>query len=977
MKSVFKKLIMAVTVIMLITAVLALTSCMEGIVIPGVTDTPGENQGGNGNNGGGEDDPFDDGKGDVNTVSFRYNNETVYSVELKKGEGLDAAAVKSALSELGYDFNDYCTKSDYSEQFNFKSEITGDMKVFCRTVYTATYWYGTDKVLIQKIDSRSKYFSEEQVSEARALTNNGVAFTGLYNTNEVDADIQGTETEEQKAQYFDFTKEVTESVNIYCKIFYVVTYRFEGQNLFRQRVDSFYGFSEKQIARKTDYLHNGYDFSGFYTDEALTEPVDFETPPTENFTVYCERDLGKAGKNVTWSVDGTTLIFEGEGPMYKYEQYDTDVPWRQYYMQITDVVIEEGITSVANCAFYGFRYLTDVTLPDSIVHIGDRAFYQSAIVNINFPDAVRSIGDHAFHGCEGLVHLNFNAGLEVIEPGAFYECTSLMTVVLTDTIMKFGTSSFQDCENISSAFYIGTEEQYNQIDIQLNNFWINELAHTYFISDEAPEEPGPYWYYDENGDIKQWYYTIWYLSNDGIKVPFFVDYVDASTGLITEQHVKTKDEIVYEGYKFYRWKEVTSKTVYELIPGNTITEDIKLIGDRGNLCGDNLQWSVRNNILTIQKIDSSLSDGDMWDFAQVKAAPWYSRAGSITRVDIKSGVTHIGSFAFSDIANKNSAYSNFTYIVIPKSVTDIHTSAFSGCTDLLYIYFEGTREDIYGESKTITGLDSLVGIGRAVVYANATGLDYATLGSGAFWTMITGSDGLDKRVAWVYDETEGTILVGGGDDTHIMVNYTSVEATPWYSYRDNIKSVTVNSNITTIGHHSFENMTAVEDILVTRRITKTSGSAFVGTKYYTDMYEKEGVVYLYTGTEGGNGDVIIYAHLLKVDPSRAGELFVMKERTLSIAENAFEGCSGIKSLLITKDLMPKAVYSTALSGLVGVENIYYEGLKETWHTTENTQTGEGELLSGATVYFYSATDISGSEDNLWYWNEDYTAPKVW
>ncbi len=980
-----KKIMLLLFLIVTLVFSVALTSCMEGLSIPGVTDNTGGNTnnggGTNNENGGNEDDdkPIDDGKTNINTVSFRHDGKTVYSVELAVGEGLKESEVKAAIAELGYDFNEYSSKSDYSTEFDFSSEITSDIKVFCRKVYVANYYYGSRVILTQKVDARSKYFSQEQYDEALALRYEGIAFTGYYNTDDVDADIQGTETAEQAAQKFDFKAELTDSVNIYCKIFYTVAYKYEGSTLFRQKVDSVKGFSAKQIERATEYLHHGYHFSGFYTDESLAPEyeLDFGSVPTGNWTVYCERDKTKAGRDVTWRIenDNTTLIFEGSGDMYEFMQYDTDVPWRPFHSTVTEVQIEEGITSIADCAFYGFTKLTDITLPDGIVHIGNRAFYQSAIVNINFPASVRSIGEHAFNGCTGIVHLNFNQGLENIKQGAFYDCTSIETVVLTDQLMRFGSSAFKNCTSISSAYYIGTEEQYNNIEIGLDNFWIDELAHTYFISETKPTEPGPYWYYDAEGNICQWYYTIWYLASNGIKVPFLVDYVDVEVG-ITAENINTMSGIVFEGYKFDHWKEVKTETEYTMTAGTVLTEDLKLIGDRGDLCGDNLKWSVRNNILTISKINSSLDDGVMWDFENLKSSPWYKRAGSITKVIISSGVTHIGSYAFGDIMSKTSLYENFSYLDIPESVTSVHVNAFSGCGHLLYIYYAGSYTDLYGDadnSPKITGLTELVGIGSAVVYANATGVDYSTLGGGAYWSTVIG-DGMIKRVAWVYDEETGALLVGGGDDSHVMINYTSHENTPWYSYRDNVTSVTINDNITTIGHHSFEGMSSVISIVAPRRVEKISGSAFVGTSYYNEMYNK-GAVYVYTSANVD--DTGVYGHLIKVNPEKAGATFVVAELTLSIAEQAFEGCSGITELVLPKDLKPNSIYSTAFSGLSGLTAFFYGGLEETWSSLTNTLTGEGEMLEGVQVYIYSATEPNDDTKLWWHWNDDYTTPVKW
>ena len=980
-----KLLVTLVTIALLCAVCLALTSCLDGLSMPGITDTPNGDQGNNDNGSGGfENDggAVDDGNKNVNTVRFRYNNATVYTVELEIGAKLDASSVTAALEALGYSFNEYSLTTDFAQLFTLDSEVNDDINVYCRTTYVVNYYYGENVILTHSIDSRAEYLSDAQYAEAQALRHSsGEKFSGMYLTNDIDLDtVSGTALAEEAK--VDLKAPITSSFNVYCKYFYTVSYYYMGDYVFRQKVDACSGYTDQQINTKDEFLYHGFHFSGYYVDEALTVPVNYSEVPAESCKVYCDRDTTKAGRNVYWHIEDTKLVFEGTGPMYEFQKYDTDVPWRSHYMRITEIEIAEGITTIANCAFYGFTQITDISFPETIVHIGNHAFYNSSIANIDFPDSLRTIGEHAFHGCQQIVHLNFNPGRELIEPGAFYQCYSLSTVVLTNTIMQFGSSAFKDCVSISSAYYIGTEEQYDQIQIYLDNFWIDELAHTYFISDTKPTEPGPYWYYDEAGDIKQWYYTIWYLSGTGLKVPFKVDYVDEIIG-IEQHHIDLKDSLMFEGYGYADWDDATTGKAYDMQVGTVLTEDLKLIGDRGDLCGFNLKWSIRRGVLTISKIDESNPDGALWDFEKVTSAPWHNRASNITDVIISDGVNYIGSYAFTDIVNKNDAYSNFTFIDIPKSVTKIHTDAFSGCLHLLYICYAGTPEELYGneaegKAPVIDGLTSLRGIENAKVYANLNGLDYASYVGGAYWSNISGG-GTTRRVAWVFDAETGNLLVGGGDHSHIMLNYDKHSDTPWYSYRNSVKSITINDNITTIGHHSFEGMSTVESILVTRRIAKTSATAFVGTGYYTRMYNDVGAVYIYTGDPESETD-IVYSHLLKVDPLKAGKVFVIQERTLSIAENAFEGCSTIRKLVMTKDIRTNAIYSTAFSGLTGLTGLYYEGLEETWDSYDNTLTGKGETLEYTQVYYYSSKEILPDDEGnkcYWHWNEDKTEPLEW
>ncbi|MDD6270032.1 MAG: leucine-rich repeat protein [Oscillospiraceae bacterium] len=100
-------------------------------------------------------------------------------------------------------------------------------------------------------------------------------------------------------------------------------------------------------------------------------------------------DLGTWGENITWEISGTTLTINGEGVMKEIADYancyhnkfqnapasiTADYPWSKYYDVISDVVIDDGITSVAEGAFCYYPELINVTLPDSLDTIGANAF---------------------------------------------------------------------------------------------------------------------------------------------------------------------------------------------------------------------------------------------------------------------------------------------------------------------------------------------------------------------------------------------------------------------------------------------------------------------------------------------------------------------------------------------------------------------------------------------------------------------------
>ena len=78
-----------------------------------------------------------------------------------------------------------------------------------------------------------------------------------------------------------------------------------------------------------------------------------------------------------------------------------------------------------------------LTVPNSIVAIGDYAFRDSSIQEIVFHSAMRSIGEGAFYNVESLTKVVFHAGANpsalVIGDYAFYNCTNLATITFEET----------------------------------------------------------------------------------------------------------------------------------------------------------------------------------------------------------------------------------------------------------------------------------------------------------------------------------------------------------------------------------------------------------------------------------------------------------------------------------------------------------------------------------------------------------------
>ncbi len=105
-------------------------------------------------------------------------------------------------------------------------------------------------------------------------------------------------------------------------------------------------------------------------------------------------DSGSFGSNLTYSVNNLgVLTISGQGDMNDWEGWDN--PFIAY--RITEIIIENGITSIGNYAFIDYGKVKKVTIPDSVTRIGECAFMSCySLTSITIPEKVKTIGRQAF-----------------------------------------------------------------------------------------------------------------------------------------------------------------------------------------------------------------------------------------------------------------------------------------------------------------------------------------------------------------------------------------------------------------------------------------------------------------------------------------------------------------------------------------------------------------------------------------------------
>ena len=131
---------------------------------------------------------------------------------------------------------------------------------------------------------------------------------------------------------------------------------------------------------------------------------------------------------LTWKINNGTLTISGEGAMPDYYKLG-DAPWYEHRLSIISILVENGITSIGNCAFYNFRNLTAVTLSNTVISIGEWAFRNcKSLPSITIPNGTISIKGDAFYSCEALSSVFISKSVTSIAVSAFHSCSTLLSI---------------------------------------------------------------------------------------------------------------------------------------------------------------------------------------------------------------------------------------------------------------------------------------------------------------------------------------------------------------------------------------------------------------------------------------------------------------------------------------------------------------------------------------------------------------------
>lgn len=98
--------------------------------------------------------------------------------------------------------------------------------------------------------------------------------------------------------------------------------------------------------------------------------------------------------------------------------------------------LKTGNLIIGNILLHVRRNMTNVTIPNTVIHIGGSAFYNcTELINVSIPNSVTTIQGGAFQNCIKLTNINIPDSVTYIGAYAFQNCSSLTTLYIPSSVI--------------------------------------------------------------------------------------------------------------------------------------------------------------------------------------------------------------------------------------------------------------------------------------------------------------------------------------------------------------------------------------------------------------------------------------------------------------------------------------------------------------------------------------------------------------
>ncbi len=590
---------------------------------------------------------------------------------------------------------------------------------------------------------------------------------------------------------------------------------------------------------------------------------------------------------------------------------------------LQSVVIGESVTAIGASAFAGCTALTEITLPftgaakdaTENTHFGyifGAAAYAEHAAHI--PATLKTViftGERvpadAFRQCTSLTCVELTA-VTVIHSYAFFECSKLESVILPETLTHINKASFWHCSSMeslhlpASLIALGLDER--------NTAAGNPFAHCRGLTSLTVASGNTVYRAESNCVID--------IATDTL--------VAGCKSSVIPTNILTIGSNAFNGQQ-----GITSIT----LPTGLITLEAAAFA----LCSGLTEISIPASVTTIGNNAFSscgglakviISDLTAWcgiTFSNSSANPLncakhlYLNNTEVTALEISAETTSIGAYAFYNATGIIS-------VTIPASCTTIGTAAFTGCgittatlpttaisaipkTNLKAVVLNGGDSIPANAFQSCTMLTditvpaSVTEIGSSAFYgctslADITILANATsIGASAFF----GCTSLTSITLPAGVTTIGTSAFTGCGITTATLPTAAITAIP----KTNLKTVVLNGG-TSIPANAFKGCTTLTSVTIPAGVTEMGTDAFSGCSGLTKVVISDLAAWCGIAFANYSANPITCAQHLYLGENEITALKI-PEGITSIADRAFDNCTGITSITIPEGVTSIGSYT--------------------------------------------------------------------
>ena len=471
---------------------------------------------------------------------------------------------------------------------------------------------------------------------------------------------------------------------------------------------------------------------------------------------------------LTWTLDAKgTLTISGTGAMKDYNAAENLSP---AYMNsdVKKVVIEDGVTSIGELAFFKCSSLTNITIPDSVTCIEYAAFHGcSSLSSITIPNSVTSIGVYAFVICSSLTSITIPDGVTSIGYGAFSECSSLKTISLSckSSLKKSDFGEQANLVSYTNQHLLTKTAAKAATCAESGNkeYWTCKHCGKYFLSDDTNPATATAVELSET--------VIPALNHKNATTRGAVEPTETAPGYSGDRYCPDCDTVFEKGYTY--WNE------------------------------DNLTWKLYEDGTLNISGKGAMKNYNYYD----NPSPASQKKDSVKKVVIEDGVTSIGNSAFDSC-------SNLTSITIPDSVSSIGNFVFYGCSSLTSITLSNNITNI--GNSAFAGCSSLTSI---TIPDRVTSIEKYAFYNCSGLTSITIPDSVTSIGESAFRNCTSLTSITIPDSV------TSIGKSA-FSNCSSLTSITIPNGVTSIGEYAFQSCSSLTSITIPDSVTSIGAYAF-------------------------------------------------------------------------------------------------------------------------------------------------------